>query len=92
MFVHVCSTGFHYAIVRSFVSCIYCLEWFFIIDCDSCTKPISTNLADTEAGELRLTRETCFVAGCSELAAVTVLCFWGPCRCVCFLMRFFFFF
>ena len=42
-------------------------------DCESCTRPISTNPGPMEAGEYRLTRGTCFVARRLELVAVAGL-------------------
>ena len=42
-------------------------------DCESCTRPISTNSRSIEAGECGLTRETCFLACRLELDAVAVL-------------------
>ena len=52
-------------------------------DCESCTRPISTNPGSMEAGEYGLTRGTCFVAHRLEVVAVAgllwiSLCFgWG---------------
>ena len=64
-----------------FLLCAVCQRFFRnIIDCESCTWPTSTNPAFEEAGELRLTRGTCFAVRRLELAAVVVpLCLW---RCV----------
>ena len=42
-------------------------------DCESCTRPISTNPGSTEAGEYGLTCGTCFVARRLEVVAVTGL-------------------
>ena len=42
-------------------------------DCESCTRPISTNPGSMEAGEYRLTRGTRFLACRSELDAVAGL-------------------
>ena len=39
-------------------------------DCESCTRPISTNPGSMEAGEYGLTRGTCFLARRLELDAV----------------------
>ena len=41
-----------------------CVRVTFVVftDCESCTRPISTNLGSMEAGEYGLTRGTCFVA------------------------------
>ena len=54
-----------------------CLSAVCLIDCKSCTWPISANPATTEeAGELGRTRGTCFVAHRLELAAVAVTLLW----------------
>ena len=42
-------------------------------DCESCTRPISTNPGSMEAGEYGLTRGTCFVARRLEVVAVAGL-------------------
>ena len=42
-------------------------------DCESCTRPISTNPGSMEAGEYGLTRGTCFLACRLELDAVAGL-------------------
>ena len=47
-----------------------CVTFVLFTDCESCTKPISTNPGSMEAGEYGLTRGTCFVA--RRLEAVTV--------------------
>ena len=39
-------------------------------DCESFTRPISTNLGSMEAGKYRLTRGTCLVARRLEVVAV----------------------
>ena len=49
------------------------IEFVVFTDCESCTRPISTNPASTEAGEYGLTRGTCFFARRFELVAVAVL-------------------
>ena len=46
---------------------------FAIGNCESCTKPISTNPGSMEAGEYGLTRGTCFVARRLEVVAVAGL-------------------
>ena len=43
-------------------------------DCESCTRPISTNPVSMEAGEYGLTRGTCFVAHRLEGVAVAGCC------------------
>ena len=52
------------------------------IDCESCTRPISTNLESMEAGEYGLTRGTCFVAHRLEVVVVAgmlwISCFFPP--------------
>ena len=45
----------------------------FTDDCGSCTRPISINPGSVEAGELGLTRGTCFVAGRLQVIAVAGL-------------------
>ena len=56
---------------------------FSIGNCESCTRPISTNPGSIEAGEYGLTRWTCFVARRLEVVAVAgavdiVVCLgWG---------------
>ena len=76
----------------------YCVCVAFVVftDCESCTRPISTNPASMEAGEYGLTRGTCFVACRLEVVTVAGLLwiswcvlgaagfFWGG-------VRFFFF-
>ena len=42
-------------------------------DCESCTRPISTNPGSMEAGEYRLTRGMCFIACRLDLHAVAGL-------------------
>ena len=42
-------------------------------DCESCTKPISTNRESMEAGEYGLMRGTCIVARHLEVVAVAGL-------------------
>ena len=46
---------------------------FSIGNCESCTRPISTNPGSTEASEYGLTRWTCFVARRLEVVAVAGL-------------------
>ena len=52
----------------------------FFTDCESCMRPISTNLGSREAGEYGLTLGTSFVARRLEVVAVAGL-LWIP-RCV----------
>ena len=46
---------------------------FAIGNCESCTKPISTNTGSMEAGEYGQTLGTCFVARRLEVVAVAGL-------------------
>ena len=50
-----------------------CVTFVVVTDCESCTRPISTNPGSMEAGEYGLTRGTCFVARRLEVVAVTGL-------------------
>ena len=69
-------------------------------DCESCTRPISTNTGPVEAGEYGLTRGTCFVARRLELVAVAgllwiswfvfALCVFGGAGFFVFFFSFFF--
>ena len=66
-------------------------------DCESCTKPISTNLGSMEAGEYGLTRGTCFVARHLEAVAVAGLlwiswCVLGGADFSCVFIYIYFFF
>ena len=63
-------TGCHYLI--SLTVCV-CVTFVIFTDCESCTRPISTNLGSVEAGEYGLTRGTCFVARRLDLVAVAGL-------------------
>ena len=54
-------TGCHYLISPSVRLCV-CVTFVVFTDCESCTRPISTNPGSMEAGEHGLTRGTCFVA------------------------------
>ena len=46
-----------------------CVTFVVFTDCESCTRPISTNPGFMEAGEYGLTRVTCFLACRLELDA-----------------------
>ena len=46
-----------------------CVMFVVFTDCESCTRPISTNPGSTEPGEYGLTRGTCFAARRLELVA-----------------------
>ena len=50
-----------------------CLTFGVLTDCESCTRPISTNPGSMKAGEHGLTRGARFVAVCLELVAVAGL-------------------
>ena len=50
-----------------------CVTCVVFTECESCTKPASTNPGYMEAGEYGLTRGTCFVARRLELLAVAGL-------------------
>ena len=60
------------AIIELVCQCV-CVTFVVFTDCESCTKPISTNPGSMEAGEYGLTRGTCFVARRVEVVAVTGL-------------------
>ena len=55
------------------VSISVCVTFVVFTDCESCTRPISTNPGSMEAGEYGLTRGTCFFACGLELDAVAGL-------------------
>ena len=55
------------------VSVSVCVTFVVVTDCESCTRPISTNPGSMEAGEYGLTRGTCFVARRLEVVAVVGL-------------------
>ena len=50
-----------------------CVTFVVFTDCESCTRPISTNPGSMEAGEYGLTLGTCFVARRVEVVAVVGL-------------------
>ena len=50
-----------------------CVTFVVFTDCESCTRPISTNLGSMEAGECGRTRETCFTPRRLEVVAVAEL-------------------
>ena len=50
-----------------------CVAFAVFTDCESCTRPISTNPGSMEAVEYGLTRGTCFLACRFELDAVAGL-------------------
>ena len=53
--------------------CVRDIEFVVFADCESCTRPISTNPGSMEAGEYGLTRGTCFIACRLEFHAVAGL-------------------
>ena len=72
-----------------------CGTFVVFTDCESCTRPISTNPAFMEAGEYGLTRGTCFVARRLEVVAVAWLlciswCVWVGRIFLCLFSCFFF--
>ena len=92
-------TGCHYLICLSArVSCqCACVTFVVFADCESCTRPISTNPASMEAGEYGLTRGTLFHRTPSRggrgrgVAVDFVVCFgWGGFFRVFFFDFFFF--
>ena len=50
-----------------------CVTYGFFTDCESCTKPISTNAGSMQVGAYGLTRWTYFVACRLEVVAVAGL-------------------
>ena len=70
-------TGCHCVISLSLLSvCLsVCVAFVVYTDCESCTRPISTNTVSTsmEAGEYGLTHGTCFVARRLEVVEVARL-------------------
>ena len=74
---------------------MYDVEFVVFTDCESCTRPISTNPGSMEAREYGLTRGTCFLACRLELDAVAGLlwiswCVLGGADFSFFFLRFFF--
>ena len=68
-----------------------CVTFVIFTDCESCTRPISTNPGSMEAGEYGLTRGTCFVTRCLEVVAVAGLLWISWCVLGAAGFRFFFF-
>ena len=76
------------------VSVSVCVTFAVFTDCESCTRPITTNPGSMEAGECELTRGTCIIACRLELYAVAGL-LWLSCFVLDgarFLLVFFFYF
>ena len=69
-------TGCHYLISLSV--CV-CATFVGFTDCESCTRPISTNPGSMKAGEYGLTLGTCFFARRLELVAVVGLMWVSRC-------------
>ena len=67
------------------------IEFVVFTDCESCTRPISTNPESMEAGEYGLTRGTCFVGRRFEVVAVAGLLWVSWCVCGCGGISFFLF-
>ena len=65
-------TGCHYSISSS-VCLSVCVTFVVFADCESCTRPLSTNSGSMEAGEYGLTRGTRLVARNLEVGAVARL-------------------
>ena len=68
-----------------------CVTFVVFTDCESCTRPISTNLGSMETGEYGQPRGTCFVARRQEVVAVAGLlwilwCAFGAATVLCFLL------
>ena len=53
------------------------IEFVVFTDCESCTRPISTNPGSMESGEYGLARGMCFIACHLEFHAVAGL-LWTP--------------
>ena len=69
-----CVQGAIYLISLSVcVSACVCVTFVGFTDCESCTRPISTNPGSMEAGEYELTRGACFVGRCLEVVAIAGL-------------------
>ena len=64
-------TGCHYLICR--LSVCACVPLVIFNDCESYTRPISTNPGSMEAGNIKITRGTCFLACRLVLDAVAGL-------------------
>ena len=71
-------TGCHYLISLSVrlavcVSVSVCVTFVVFTDCESCTRPISTNSASMEASKYGLERGTCFVSRRLDMVLVAGL-------------------
>ena len=65
-------TGCHYFISLSVCLSVYlCVTFVVFTDCESCTRPISTNSGSMQAGEHGLTRGTWVVARRLDVVAVS---------------------
>ena len=65
-------TGCHYLISPSVCQCVYVASVVFI-DCESCSRPISTNPGSMAAGEGGRTSGTWFISRRLEVGTVAVL-------------------
>ena len=72
-------TGCHYLISLSVYVCACDIECVVFTDCESYTRPISTNPVSMEAGEYGLTRGTWFFARRLEVVAVAGLLWLSRC-------------
>ena len=77
------------------VSVSVCVTFVVFTDCESCTRPISTNPVSMKAGEYGLTRGTWLFARRLEVVAVAGLlwiswCVLGGANFCCFFFDFFF--
>ena len=71
--------GCHYLISLSVCVCVCDIEFVLFTDCESCTRPIFTNLVSMQAGEYGLTRGTWFFARRLEVVAVAGLLWLSRC-------------
>ena len=70
LFIPGCVQGAISSSVCVSVCLCVCVTDVVLTDCESCTRPISTNPGSMEAGEYGLTRGTCFAACRLEVVAV----------------------
>ena len=80
LFILGCVQGASISLVcLSVCLCPSCVTFVVFTDCESCTRPISTNPGSIGAGEYGLARGTCFVACCLEVVAVAGLLWISVC-------------
>ena len=72
-------TGCHYLVCRYVCACVTLIEFVVFTDCESCTRPISTNSVSMEAREYALTRGTWIFARRLEVVAVAGLLWLSRC-------------